>query len=102
MRSMTYLAAGSRHALHDLLQQQFDLSADVVGDLRDAVLDALPGVVTASREADRVVLLSSEPEATTRELLRLDARLSDLEIAGAALEEAFLALTGSTNTTEAT
>ena len=73
-----------------------------VSDLPDAVLDALPGVVTVSRDADRVVLLSSDPEATTRELLRLDARLSDLEIAGAALEDAFLALTGSTHAMEAT
>lgn len=67
--------------------------------LPDVVLEGLPGVVSRSRDGDHAVLLSSTPEATVRELLRLDPELRDLTVAGAALEEAFLALT--TSSTEA-
>jgi ABC-2 type transport system ATP-binding protein len=44
-------------------------------------------------EGDRVRLLSHEPEAVLAELFRRGVPLTDLEVAGADLEEAFLALT---------
>jgi ABC-2 type transport system ATP-binding protein len=42
---------------------------------------------------DRVRLLSAEPEVVLRELFRRGVVVADLEVAGADLEEAFLALT---------
>jgi ABC-2 type transport system ATP-binding protein len=60
-----------------------------------AAVAALPGVRTA-RLADggEVELFADETEATVRALLARDAGLTDLEVRGAGLEEAFLALTG--------
>ena len=62
------------------------------GTLDDAALEGLP-VTAAERTGDHVRLLSAEPEAVLRELFRRGVVLSDLEVAGADLEEAFLALT---------
>jgi ABC-2 type transport system ATP-binding protein len=50
-------------------------------------------VTALARDGDRVQLLSAEPETVLRELFRRGVALSDLEVAGADLEEAFLALT---------
>jgi ABC-2 type transport system ATP-binding protein len=61
-----------------------------VGD--DGALDGLP-VSAVERRGDRVRLLSAEPETVLRELFRRGAAVSDLEVVGADLEEAFLALT---------
>jgi ABC-2 type transport system ATP-binding protein len=56
-------------------------------------LRALIGV-THSEKADGVTTLTStQPESTLRELLALDQSLHSLEVAGPALEDAFLALT---------
>src|SRR6185436_9091241 len=60
------------------------LSATVFADLPVTVLECA---------ADRVRLLSAEPEALLRELFRRGLAIADLEVAGAELEEAFLALT---------
>jgi ABC-2 type transport system ATP-binding protein len=50
--------------------------------------------VTALEQLDgQVRLLSAEPETVLRELFRRGLTLTDLEVAGADLEEAFLALT---------
>ena len=57
-----------------------------------AVLDGLP-VTSLERVGDRVRLLSAEPERVLRELFRRGVDVADLEVAGADLEEAFLALT---------
>jgi ABC-2 type transport system ATP-binding protein len=71
----------------------------------------LPGVVRAERlhgdahgvadesprpsqRGDLVEILSGAAESVVRELLARDAHLRDLEVRGAGLEEAFLALTG--------
>jgi ABC-2 type transport system ATP-binding protein len=43
--------------------------------------------------AGEVRFLSNEPEAVLRELFRREVAVADLEVAGAALEEAFLSLT---------
>jgi ABC-2 type transport system ATP-binding protein len=60
--------------------------------LDGGVFDGLP--VTALEQLDgQVRLLSAEPEMVLRELFRRGLTLTDLEVAGADLEEAFLALT---------
>ncbi len=64
--------------------------------LSDARLEALPGARAVTRHDDRTVTLVSEtPESTLRVLLHEDPSLSELEVAGVGLEEAFLSLTGS-------
>ena len=59
-----------------------------------AELTAFPGVRVARRDGDETELLAAEPEPVVRELLARDPSLSGLEVRGAGLEEAFLALTG--------
>jgi ABC-2 type transport system ATP-binding protein len=55
-------------------------------------LDGLP--ITTSTVADhRVQLLTNQPEAVLRELFRRGVEMSDLEVAGADLEDAFISLT---------
>ncbi len=65
-----------------------------------AELAALPGVRDARRptmsgESDEAEILAAEAEPVVRELLARDSSLSGLDVRGAGLEEAFLALTGS-------
>jgi ABC-2 type transport system ATP-binding protein len=55
----------------------------------------LTGVVDVERVGGRLVVTSFKPEATLREMLVLDAELGELEVQRPALEDAFLALTGS-------
>jgi ABC-2 type transport system ATP-binding protein len=57
-----------------------------------AAFDGLP-VTSLDQVGDRVRLLSAEPETVLRELFRRGVDIADLEVAGADLEEAFLALT---------
>jgi ABC-2 type transport system ATP-binding protein len=60
--------------------------------LAPADLDGLP--VTASEvKGQHYTLVTGEPEAVLRELFRRGVELTDLEVTGAGLEEAFLALT---------
>ena len=59
-----------------------------------AAVAALPGVVRAERLGADVVILTAAAEPVVRELLARDPDLSHLEVRGAGLEEAFLALTG--------
>jgi ABC-2 type transport system ATP-binding protein len=55
-------------------------------------LDGLP--ITTSTIADHTVqLLTNQPEAVLRELFRRGVELSDLEVSGADLEDAFISLT---------
>jgi ABC-2 type transport system ATP-binding protein len=65
-----------------------------VTSVADDRLAALPGVRSVARDRDAVVLLASSAEEALRELFALDPALSDLEVTGVGLEEAFLALTG--------
>jgi ABC-2 type transport system ATP-binding protein len=58
-----------------------------------AELERLPGLLVARREGDLVDLLAAEPERLVAALLAADPTLSDLEVRGANLEDAFLALT---------
>jgi ABC-2 type transport system ATP-binding protein len=64
-----------------------------VTDLHAPALLAIPGVTTAELTAGIMVISSTEPERTLRELLALDQNLHSLEVASPALEDAFLALT---------
>jgi ABC-2 type transport system ATP-binding protein len=60
--------------------------------LTDKDLDGLP--ITTSTVADhRVQLLTNQPEAVLRELFRRGIEISDLEVSGADLEDAFISLT---------
>jgi ABC-2 type transport system ATP-binding protein len=56
-------------------------------------LRQLPGVSEVREDREAVELHTPEAEPVLRELLRLDATLSGLEVTSAGLEEAFLALT---------
>jgi ABC-2 type transport system ATP-binding protein len=66
-----------------------------VTTLSEAVLRAMPGVVLVESAGAATKVTSSQPEATLREMLALDQTLHSLEVASPALEDAFLALTGS-------
>jgi ABC-2 type transport system ATP-binding protein len=56
-------------------------------------LEALPGVASAERRGESVVLACTDSDAAIRALLARQADARDIEIRGAALEEAFLELT---------
>ena len=65
--------------------------------LPDASLDALealPGVTHAERRGESVVLGCTDSDAAIRALLAAHPEAHDIEISGAGLEQAFLALTG--------
>ncbi|HKW58579.1 MAG TPA: ABC transporter ATP-binding protein [Candidatus Dormibacteraeota bacterium] len=57
--------------------------------------DALAGLPLTSKQVDdhRVRLLTNEPEEVLRELFRRGVEMHDIEVAGADLEEAFVAMT---------
>jgi ABC-2 type transport system ATP-binding protein len=59
-----------------------------------AQLRALPGVISADRRGDAVILACSDAEAALRALLGQFPGIRDIEVRGAGLEDAFLALTG--------
>jgi ABC-2 type transport system ATP-binding protein len=61
--------------------------------LDDLTLARLPGVRSMRRDGRAVELLTSDAETLARELLMRDTALAGLEITGAGLEEAFIALT---------
>jgi ABC-2 type transport system ATP-binding protein len=56
-------------------------------------LRALPGVTNVERNREAILVTAGNVEDVVREMLLLDAELSNLEIASPALEDAFLALT---------
>jgi len=58
------------------------------------VLEQLPGVTSAERRGEAVVLACSDSDAAIRALLAVAPQARDIEIVGAGLEEAFLQLTG--------
>jgi ABC-2 type transport system ATP-binding protein len=60
-----------------------------------AEVAALPGVRNARRDGEVTELFAAEAERVLRELMSRDRSLSGLEVRGADLEEAFLALTNS-------
>jgi ABC-2 type transport system ATP-binding protein len=56
-------------------------------------LAALPGVTGAERHGETVILTCSDSDATIRALLARYDSARDIEITGAGLEQAFVALT---------
>jgi ABC-2 type transport system ATP-binding protein len=60
--------------------------------LSSATLEGLP-LNAQQVDGDRVRLLTNEPELVLRELFRRGVEMKDLEVAGADLEEAFVAMT---------
>jgi ABC-2 type transport system ATP-binding protein len=61
--------------------------------LADATLAGLPDVARFSRAGDSVEIYTLQPEAVLRELFRREVALSELEVVGAGLEEAFVSIT---------
>jgi ABC-2 type transport system ATP-binding protein len=62
--------------------------------LDDETLGRLPAVRSLRRDGTAVELLTGDAEGLARDLLARDPSLAGLEITGAGLEEAFMALTG--------
>jgi ABC-2 type transport system ATP-binding protein len=60
----------------------------------EAMLGTLPAVRRVDRGDGVITLESTDADATVRALYRAPIEFSDLEVTGAGLEEAFLALTG--------
>jgi ABC-2 type transport system ATP-binding protein len=58
-------------------------------------LRTLPSVSQVQQDREAVVILAEHPEGVVRQMLLRDESLHGLEISAAALEDAFLALTGS-------
>jgi len=61
--------------------------------LTSARLNALPGIDKVTTEDNRAEIYTKSPEETVRALLNGDFDVHDLEVTGASLEEAFVALT---------
>jgi ABC-2 type transport system ATP-binding protein len=59
----------------------------------DRLLDGLPAVTSVTWQGSTVTLATTDAEATLRALLADGARLPDLEVRGATLEDAVLSLT---------
>jgi ABC-2 type transport system ATP-binding protein len=59
-----------------------------------AAIRGLPGVSTVERHGDAVVIASADAEEALRGLLNEFRSVRDVEVRGAGLDEAFLALTG--------
>jgi ABC-2 type transport system ATP-binding protein len=57
----------------------------------------IPGVITVKADRNRLEIQVNEAEPVLRVLFERDSRVSDLEVANAGLEEAFLALTNNQN-----
>jgi len=57
----------------------------------------IPSVSTVETAGELTVITSAQPESTLREMLALDQNLHSLEVQSPALEDAFLALTKSSN-----
>jgi ABC-2 type transport system ATP-binding protein len=62
------------------------------GNLSDQDLEGLP-VTTTTIKDHRVQLLTNQPESVLRELFRKGIDISELEVSGADLEDAFISLT---------
>ena len=65
-----------------------------VTSLAPSFVSALPGVTSVEQDGNAMLVRTHTPEAVLRTMLHEDAALSGLEVRGAALEDAFLALTG--------
>ncbi|MGA9852208.1 MAG: ABC transporter ATP-binding protein [Gammaproteobacteria bacterium] len=67
-----------------------------VTKLNAAQIRMLPGVTSVNQDGERLDITAAQTESVLFEMLKLDHALHDLEVTGAKLEEAFLALTDET------
>ena len=74
--------------------------ADPAGPAETAALAALPGVTNAERHGEAVILTCADSDLTLRALLSRFPAARDIEVAGAGIEEAFMALTADDNDDE--
>jgi ABC-2 type transport system ATP-binding protein len=74
--------------------------ADLGGPADTAALAALPGVSNAERHGEAVILTCADSDLTLRALLSRFPAARDIEVAGAGIEEAFMALTADDNDDE--
>jgi ABC-2 type transport system ATP-binding protein len=65
-----------------------------ITSLAPSFVAALRGVDSVEQDGNAMLVRTRTPEAVLRHLLQQDTALSGLEVRGAALEDAFLALTG--------
>ena len=63
-------------------------------NLTEALISQLPDIQRTEREGDAFTLYSTQPEKALENLFRQGVEVRDLEVVGAGLEEAFVALTG--------
>lgn len=61
--------------------------------LKIAQVKMLPDVTSVNQDGERLDIVAARPESLLFEMLKRDPALHDLEVTGAKLEEAFLALT---------
>jgi ABC-2 type transport system ATP-binding protein len=69
----------------------------IIAAAHDGLLRGLPGVVELTRHGEAVTLESSDADATVRALFASGVEVRDVEVAGVALEDAFLAITERSN-----
>jgi ABC-2 type transport system ATP-binding protein len=74
--------------------------AGPAGAADTAALAALPGVTNAERHGEAVILTCADSDLTLRALLSRFPAARDIEVAGAGIEEAFMALTADDNDDE--
>ena len=74
--------------------------AGPAGPADTAALAALPGVTNAERHGEAVILTCANSDLTLRALLSRFPAARDIEVAGAGIEEAFMALTADDNDDE--
>jgi ABC-2 type transport system ATP-binding protein len=67
-----------------------------VTELSAAFLRGLPGVLNVERDRETTVIRTTRPEEALRRIFQLDLNVSEIEVTGAGLETAFLALTRET------
>jgi len=74
--------------------------ADPADPADTAALAALPGVTNAERHGEAVILTFADSDLTLRALLSRFPAARDIEVGGAGIEEAFMALTADDNNDE--
>ena len=74
--------------------------AGPAGPADTAALAALPGLTNAERHGEAVILTCADSDLTLRALLSRFPAARDIEVAGAGIEEAFMALTADDNDDE--
>jgi len=84
------VAAGTPKTIKDTICSKQITCVTVLDDDR---LQALDGVVSVRRDGTRAVLTVSDSDAVLPQLFALDPGVREVEVKGAALEEAFLKLT---------